>query len=242
MWWGGGCYSYRLVVEIVPFLSILLAWAWQRLKHIDFFRIVLLLFTLISLYVQIIGAYGFDYSWELYMRAEYDFEAFPERAHWNITQNPIRWYHRKFWTGEGTPPPTLVQANFSDKIELVSYRLGSPLVPANNRVHLTLYWQAIAPMDQSYKVFTHIIGETEHRIWGQIDNWPVNGTHPTTEWQPGEVIKDDYFIPVHKDTPPGTYWVKVGLYFVETMERLSTFDQTDNSLDTRVLLGPIHVE
>jgi hypothetical protein len=128
--------------------------------------------------------------------------------------------------------------------------LGYDLTPATVRpgetLHLTLYWQAqaelglssrrrIETMETSYTVFTHLL-DSHQRIWGQKDSLPVDGARPTTGWLLGEVVADEYAIPVQPDAPPGEYTLEIGLYDAQTMERLPLLDEAGKRIDDRVLL------
>ena len=50
-------------------------------------------------------------------------------------------------------------------------------------------------------------------------------TYPTDQWQAGQYILDEHLIPIDAATPPGRYWLKVGLYSPENSERLTARDQ-----------------
>ena len=109
-------------------------------------------------------------------------------------------------------------------------------VEPGGALHLTLYWQARKKMEASYKVFTHLL-DAQNRIWGQNDSIPVGGTYPTTAWLPGEVIVDEYEIPVKLDASPGGCVIEVGMYDAKTMERLPVFDEDGKRLpEDRFLL------
>jgi hypothetical protein len=95
-------------------------------------------------------------------------------------------------------------------------------------------------MDTSYTVFTHLIDE-DNRIWGQQDNPPQEGGHPTTRWVKGEVVTDRYNIPIKPDAPPGEYVIEIGLYNAATGERLPVLDERGESVDDRVLLRKVWV-
>jgi len=131
-----------------------------------------------------------------------------------------------------------LRANLGDFVSFLGYDLAETEVEPGGVLHLTLYWQARKKMDASYKVFTHLL-DAQNRIWGQRDSIPVRGTYPTTGWLPGEVIVDEYEIPVKPDAPSGDYQLEVGMYDAETMERLTAVDERGQHLpDDRVLLEP----
>jgi len=101
---------------------------------------------------------------------------------------------------------------------------------------LTLYWQSLKEMDEDYTTFTHLL-DKGNLIWGQMDRQPLGG--PTSAWFVGMIGADRYDIAVAPDAPPGEYQIEVGMYLLETMERLTAVDEGGQRLpDDRVLLEP----
>jgi uncharacterized membrane protein len=140
----------------------------------------------------------------------------------------------------GLPMKHATEANFSGQIKLLGYTLEAEEIQPGDSVRLTLYWQALADMETSYTVFTHLIDENE-RIMGQKDNRPVSGLYPTTEWTPGERIVDRYEIATGPEIPPGEYSIEIGLYELDSGERLPVLDVMGLPKDSRVVLGKVQV-
>jgi hypothetical protein len=69
----------------------------------------------------------------------------------------------------------------------------------------------------------------------------VEGTRLTTDWQAGEVIVDPYRVPLAADAPAGEYSVHVGLYLLETLERLPVLNTAGQPLDDKVIVGGLQV-
>lgn len=133
------------------------------------------------------------------------------------------------------------QANLGGQVEFLGYDLEKTGFSPGDVVPLTLYWRALEQMDISYTVFTHLIDE-DNRIWGQQDNPPQKGGHPTTRWVKGEVVTDSYTIPVNTDALPGEYIIEIGLYNAATGDRLPVLDEKGgNVVDDRVLLRKVWV-
>ncbi len=133
-------------------------------------------------------------------------------------------------------------ASLGGQVRLLGYELGSSTVRAGEALSFTLYWQALTEMDVSYTVFTHLLDDVG-RVWGREDGLPLDGSHPTTEWQPGEVIIDPYSFIVSPDAPPASYLVEVGLYDEETGTRLQAYDGQGNALATdSVLITAVDVQ
>ncbi len=139
-----------------------------------------------------------------------------------------------------------VGATFGDGIELVGFNLQypkgalSPLayppVRPGDEVAVTLIWRALAPVDADYTVTVQLLG-SDGRVYGQLDASPLGGTAPTSTWSPGEVLIDPYRFAVATEAPPGEYRLIVGMYRLETGERLaltSGVDEGDAAMLTRV--------
>ena len=91
-------------------------------------------------------------------------------------------------------------------------------------------------MEKSYTVFTHLL-DAHSQLWGQKDNLPFNGNYPTTDWWEGEVVVDEYEIPVRTDAPAGEYRIEIGMYDATTGERLSVLTSQGQQLpEDRILL------
>ena len=135
-----------------------------------------------------------------------------------------------------------LRANLDDKVAFLGYDQDKATVRPGGTLHLTLYWQALAKMETSYTVFVHLL-DAQNRTWGQRDNLPVGGTHPTTSWLPGEVVSDEYEIVVDATAPVGEYQIEVGMYDLGTMLRLAAFDEQGNPLPSdRILLSKVQVK
>jgi mannosyltransferase len=131
-------------------------------------------------------------------------------------------------------------------MQLEGFQLGkgaSPpfVIEPGEKVPLTLMWRALSRPATAYTVFTHVVGP-DGRLWGQWDNPPVWGTYPTAEWAAGEIVFDQYLIPLKGDTPPGAYRVLVGLYDLASGARLSVLDDGGQPIGNSVRLSqPITV-
>jgi hypothetical protein len=108
-----------------------------------------------------------------------------------------------------------------DAITLLGYSLLNERLVAGDIAQITLFWQADRVPEERYKVFLHVLDAGNH-IVGQRDAEPGGGARLTTLWAAGETIADNHGLPIHPATPPGEYRVEVGLYALETGQRLVT--------------------
>jgi hypothetical protein len=128
-----------------------------------------------------------------------------------------------------------LEANLGGRVRFLGYDVDTTSVGAGGTLHLTLYWQALAEIDESYTVFIHLL-DKDSLIWGQKDNLPVGGTLPTSCWVKDEIIVDEHDIPIQPDAPPGQYVIEIGMYQLETMQRLPVINQEGQIVDERILL------
>ncbi|HID87557.1 MAG TPA: PASTA domain-containing protein, partial [Anaerolineae bacterium] len=112
-----------------------------------------------------------------------------------------------------------IGANLDDKVLLLEGELDRAILKPGETLHLILRWQALQAMDRDYTVFVHLTYE-DGRIVAQQDNQPLRNTRPTSSWGVEERLDDPYELTVPPGTPPGLYWIRVGMYLQATLQRL----------------------
>jgi len=139
-------------------------------------------------------------------------------------------------------PQQPLELSLGSSVTLLGYDL---LVPApggaSDRVSLTLYWRAEQPMETSYSVFVHLLDEAG-RVKGQRDRIPMEGRAPTTGWIAGQIVVDEYEVPLAEGAPPGVYRIEVGMYDPHDMTRLQMVDAEGRPLPGDRFLLPEEVD
>jgi hypothetical protein len=141
----------------------------------------------------------------------------------------------------GRPAAASGATNFGDLVLLLEHDLGKRTLAPGSPLELGVRWQALQPMDADYTLFIHILAP-DGTLKGQIDVWPKDGTHPTSQWQPGEAFQDRYTLYIDPDAPPGAYQVEIGWYLLETMQRLPVLDAQGRAVDDKLLLSGLTVK
>jgi 4-amino-4-deoxy-L-arabinose transferase-like glycosyltransferase len=155
-------------------------------------------------------------------------------------------YHLPAARSAFSGPDHPVAATLGDAVQLLGYSLDGEAASPGDTLYLTLYWQALAPLDKDYTAFTHLLGEhnpaTNGPLWAGHDGQPDAGHYPTTAWQPGQIILDVHPLPIPVDAPAGEYRLATGLYLLESMIRLPAADSAGNPLPgDAVLLGTVEI-
>ncbi|MCX7838989.1 MAG: hypothetical protein N2559_05985 [Anaerolineae bacterium] len=127
-------------------------------------------------------------------------------------------------------------ATFDDSIELLGYDLDTRAVKPGETLRVALYWRALAPMHESYRVFVHVVG-AENRRAGGVDVIPARGAFHTVYWKPGDMLRDIVQIPIAPDASPGKYTLQVGWYPLGKVNQPLTTQEGD----TRVTIGAIKI-
>jgi hypothetical protein len=138
-----------------------------------------------------------------------------------------------------TTPRVEMDASLGGLIRLIGFHDGrdTALRPGDT-YPLTLFWSASAPVTTDYTVFVHL-RDIKGATAAQQDAQPLGGDYPTSEWRPDEVIIDPHPLMLPANLPPGDYEVWVGMYRLDTMERLVVTG--DVSGENAVLLGRVAV-
>jgi hypothetical protein len=123
-----------------------------------------------------------------------------------------------------------VSAKFGGAIALLGYSTcsGDPL-------GITLYWQSAAKMDKDYTVFIHLL-DSNGNLRAQVDTQPRGGAYPTSIWDVGEVVRDDYVLTL-RDLAPGEYEIELGLYEYPSLARLPVVGADGRGLGDHLILS-----
>ena len=159
-------------------------------------------------------------------------------------------------TGQAHPMRTdHLLANFRQRVGLVAAKANgshapwseeqAPHVQPGDTLKTTLTWQSLAPAEESYTIFLHLIDAANRPVAG-LDYTPLGGSMPThlwiPKWLPGQTMKDPYRLQVPENLAPGTYYLEVGMYEMVGGRRLHISDQDGNLAGDRWILGAVVVK
>jgi hypothetical protein len=151
------------------------------------------------------------------------------------------------------------KVNFGDKVMFLGYNVEemipkkpepswldkylnahAELMPEHRTTfRITYFWRCLAEMEQDYTLVTQFEGH--HGKTYRIDqsHQGVNRAYPTSMWQVGEIISEEYQVEVPADYPPIRYalWVRIQ----DGEERLEVVSDVEVDEENRVRLGEIEV-
>jgi len=128
--------------------------------------------------------------------------------------------------------PTL----FGDTVLLLGYNLDDSRVQRGGEIRLTLYWQCLKPMEESYHIYLRLLNPI-YRVWGEQSAPPLSpwGELPTNRWEAGVMYRDDRRIEFQPGTSPGVYRLGLSLYDPQRQRGL------ESAGGSEIILGLVEV-
>jgi hypothetical protein len=143
---------------------------------------------------------------------------------------------------EGSAPAAQPAARFAQDIALQDYSLtiSRPATATldSRDLGVLLRWRANRPVASSYKVFVHVVDDSDQLI-AQDDSIPAVWTYPTSDWPAGALISDFHWIRLPPMAVGKPYTVTVGLYDESTGARLKRVDDAGQVIDDNFALPPV---
>lgn len=84
-----------------------------------------------------------------------------------------------------------------------------------DEITMSIYWEVIEPVDENYRVAVHLVAQNPPRdgtdVLAQADSpHPVGGWYPTSLWNAGDLVRDDYLLTQPPDAFPVA--IRVAMY------------------------------
>ncbi len=131
-------------------------------------------------------------------------------------------------------PAQLTRIVFDAKVELIGHDLPQRAVRPNSQLPITLYWRGLTRITEDFSLSIQLFDAAEKKV-GQWDAYPGNGLYPTRLWQPGEIVVDDYRVPLAADARgPQVGRVQVGMYRYATQQNLAARDPQGRAITPRL--------
>jgi 4-amino-4-deoxy-L-arabinose transferase-like glycosyltransferase len=115
----------------------------------------------------------------------------------------------------GRTPQHAREVALDESISLAGYDVQPASLQAGEILYLQLHWLVNAAAGGDWTVFTHLLRRADDEGYVQVagsDSQPGAGSLPTSRWQPGWRVLDEYQIALPGDLAPGTYLLAAGLY------------------------------
>jgi len=128
-------------------------------------------------------------------------------------------------------PPTL-PLSWDNRLALIAIDVPPGVAHPGDTYQFITYWQVLQPDSSPLVAFTHFTSDGQD-IWGQQDWLDVR----MAGLQSGDRFAQVHQVTISPETPPGMYYLQIGLYGPDTSVRLPLASGAD-----RVWVGDVSVE
>jgi len=136
-------------------------------------------------------------------------------------------------------PSTVASGGTDDGLQLQGYDLFD--LPAG--YSFRLFWETGQGVDRDWITYIHLT-DSRGELVAQFDGPALAGLEPTSMWKPNSLYIDSRRLELPADLVPGSYLLRVGLYSLESGERLpfQPDDSEQGLFEGGQLLVPISVQ
>jgi hypothetical protein len=111
-------------------------------------------------------------------------------------------------------PPTpkiAINADLGGKVVYLGCDLDKPTVKPGEKFTIVHYFKVVQAPSGDYRLFTHVKGAGQ-KDWINVDATTMRSAYPTSQWQPGDIIRDEQQIALKGDWASATAAIHVGMY------------------------------
>jgi len=129
-------------------------------------------------------------------------------------------------TAAGLPEGLAPAVTFGDSVQLLG--CAAPQVVAADALTVDCYWQAAGPPPPQQTItFAHLLLPDGSQLVAQDDHILGQQSYPLDAWQPGEVVRESYRLPLPAGAT-GEFRLQLGIYTWPDQVRLTVPGNADN--------------
>ncbi len=106
-------------------------------------------------------------------------------------------------------------------LQLVQARSPASVISPGDGIPVELLWQAAQGATPQPLVVVFQLMDGQGNVVASLEQEPLQGRYPTTEWRVDELVRDRHQLRVPDSAPPGAYDLIVGVYQTGDRERLT---------------------
>ncbi len=151
---------------------------------------------------------------------------------------------RRQATVQQVPPLALKNgANLGGKVELAAATIHPGRLVPGEPARVSVFFKVLEPLAEDYMIFVHVEDADGKGERMNIDHKPANGIYPTTQWKPGETVKDDFtlYVPAGSSMRAVNIWMGFWEPRSDTRLKLLNPDAVRNDGRDRILLAQVPV-
>ncbi|MCD6554182.1 MAG: hypothetical protein J7M16_09265, partial [Anaerolineae bacterium] len=132
--------------------------------------------------------------------------------------------------------PLTMPVDFNHQLDFLGYELLNREVRPDGEILLLTYWRPRQVILDPLRIFVHVLDAHSAVVSGQdvLDMLPW-------DWQAGDVYVQLHRLPIASETAVGEYWLELGLYRTNDLQRWPIYDG-EAAVADRLLLQTVEVK
>ncbi len=150
--------------------------------------------------------------------------------------------HDGFLLGKRRAPDQPAQIRFGEQLIFLGHAL-TPEGPYRGDMVLrpVLLWRAAKPITRKIKFVVQIVDARGH-VWAKEEREPQEGALPTTAWQAGTPVGDQFVLNLYPTLPRGNYFLTLAACEIGAEDCLEARAESENRLNSEIVLQTFFVE
>ncbi len=129
---------------------------------------------------------------------------------------------------------------FHDQMILLGYTImPTDTLRGGMTLRPIILWQALKPIPGKYQVAVQVVDAAGH-VWAAEDREPDDGFAPTSQWQVGRAVGDQYALRLPPSMPAGNYQITVAVH-KDADDDLPVYER-GNLLGTEAVITTVRIE
>lgn len=131
---------------------------------------------------------------------------------------------------------------FGDEVSVVGVTIPSVgALRGGSTLRPIMYWRAERNIVLAYWIRIRVEDEQGH-LWAEEDREPWDGKLPTTHWETGKTIADQFTLPLPSTIPSGEYRILVGLHKKGEEDLLGSIDAHGKSSSDEIAVATVSIQ
>lgn len=137
-------------------------------------------------------------------------------------------------------PTHSLRIQYGNQVTLLGYTLvTTDTLHGGQELQPIVEWQANRTPDTRYRIVVRLVDRQGH-LWAEQDREPQDGNLPTTRWEVGKPVGDQYTLRLPPTMPAGDYQITIAVR--EAGNYLEAYDERGNQLGTEATLATVRIE
>lgn len=135
---------------------------------------------------------------------------------------------------------TIGKSEDNPEVDLLGYTVHPSDPIAGEPIYLSLYWQPLIDLNESYEIFTQL-WDDEAQVYAESHELPYEATYRTRLWREDEITVTHHILFANEDLPVNRYSLAVNFYRIVQNEALMTMGSDIASSQHAVLIDDFRV-